>query len=218
MILPIPSDECASVLANALPKLVLNTIFATLQKHGRDAAEQRIWPKSLSYLCTAGRTRRQWYRSWISGGSRPKTWWIIEFTWNLSPIHTISRWIAPCCQPSHEDYIHPERRCAGDAQWFCIPNWYHWKLQVFQDTLNGYDVDSENRSPVVKLIYKSRADGLHPTWNQIMDVIAINIAHLSQLAGTRGLQSIEFRWAFYWIYSALGRLLMLRIASQQCCE
>jgi hypothetical protein len=49
-----------------------------------------------------------------------------------------------------------------------IPDWYHRKLS--QDTLNGDDI--ENWSPVVELIYNSRADGLQPTRNRTMDIIA----------------------------------------------
>ena len=52
--------------------------------------------QSLSYRCTAEQSKWQRFRTRISDGSRPRTWWIIVFTWHLSPCCALCRTVTQC--------------------------------------------------------------------------------------------------------------------------
>jgi hypothetical protein len=113
--------------------------------------------QSLSYRCTAKQSKWQRFRTRISAGSRPRTWWIIVFTWHLSPCCALCRTVTQCHQPpplfvtyhgtsptptswqttSHIRRWHlacgrrvrPERSCAGGTEWVrCLQQ---VRLQVF---------------------------------------------------------------------------------------
>ena len=100
--------------------------------------------QSLSYRCTAGRSKWQWYWTCISDGGRLQTWWISVLTWNLSPCHTSCRTVAQSTPlpfityhgtipmptswqttsrirrrlPAGGRRVRPDRRFAGGTEWF----------------------------------------------------------------------------------------------------
>ena len=144
--------------------------------------------QSLSYRCTAGRSKWQRHRTFESDGSRPQTWWIIVFTGNLAPRCASCRTVAQCHQPPPLPFItyqgpsqcpwvdkpHPASvagtrpavtGCARKdvaqvvRKGSCVSNRHNSKFS--QNALNGDDV--ENRFPVIKLVYNSRAHRFQPT-------------------------------------------------------
>ena len=174
------------------------------QRHPAKGAEHHLCPsagraqgchraaysaQSLSYRCTAEQSKWQRFRTRISDGSRPRTWWIIVFTWHLSPCCALCRTVTQCHQipPPHSLHItgpaqrprvdkpHPTSvagtrpAVAGCARKEVaqvvrngsgVSNRYDCKFS--HDTLNGDDV--ENRFPVIELVYNSRANRFKPTW------------------------------------------------------
>jgi len=127
--------------------------------------------QSLSYRCTAGRSKWQWYWTCISDGSRLQTWWIIVLTWNLSPCHTSCRTVAqstplpfityhgtipmPTSWQTTSRIRRPAvagcaRKDVAQVVWngSCVSNRHNRKLS--QNALNGDDI--ENRFPVIELI------------------------------------------------------------------
>ncbi len=110
--------------------------------------------QSLSYRCTAERSKWHLFRIRISDGSRPQTWWIIVVTWHLSPCCALCRTVTQCHQPHPPQFItyhgtsptptswqttshirrwhpacgrrvRPERSWAGGIEWFwCLQQGY----------------------------------------------------------------------------------------------